>query len=68
MCAGSGNYEDKPSWRFCAPILGVTAARPWSRGGVLPQCLWPEEEDTGDVGPDGSRGGAWAWGGGMVRV
>ena len=33
---------------------------------LLPRWLWPEEEDTGYVGPDGSGGGAWAWGGGMV--
>jgi len=30
--------------------------------------LWLEEEDMEDVGPDGSRGGAWEWGGGTVRI
>ena len=70
MCvrAGSGNHEHKPIRRYRAPILGVADARPWSRGGIPPRWLWPEEEDTGDVGPDGSRGGALAWGGGVVRV
>ena len=55
VCAGSGNHKDKQSPRCGAPILGVASARPWSRGGVPPRWLWPEEEDTGDVGPDDSR-------------
>jgi len=59
--AGSGDHEDKLSWRCRAPILGVVTARP--EGDVQPQCLWPKEQETGDVGPDGSRRGAWAWGG-----
>ena len=51
VCVGSGDHEDKQSRRCRAPILGVAAARPWSRGGVPPRWLWPEEEDKGDVGP-----------------
>ena len=66
VCAGSGDRKDKLSWRCHAPILGVVTSR--SEGDVPPQCLWPNEQKTEEVGPDGSRGGAWAWGAGMVRV
>jgi len=50
VCADSGDHEDKPSRRCRAPILGVVAARPWSRGGVPPRWLWPEEKDRGMLG------------------
>jgi hypothetical protein len=61
---GATSSDRGPSESCRAPILGVAAARPWSRGGIPPRWLWSEEEDTGDAGPDGRRGGAWAWGGG----
>ena len=59
---GSGDHEEQQSRRCHAPLLGVAAARPCSRGGDPPKWSWPGEEGTGDVGPEGSRGGAWAWG------
>jgi len=53
VCAGSGHHADKPSRRCRAPILGVAAARSWPGGEVSPRWLWPQKEDTGDVGIQG---------------
>ena len=55
---GSDECEDKQSRCCGAPILGVAAVRPWSRGGDPPQWSWPAGEGTETVGPEGSRGGA----------
>jgi len=41
---------------------------PCSVKGSPPPWSWPDKEQTGDVGREGSIVGAWAWGGRTVKV
>ena len=44
-CADSGEHEDKQSRRCQAPIVGVAAARPWSRGRSAPPMVVTWDSD-----------------------